>query len=224
MKQSAPRPEPQSSSLGLRVVIGQNSWNKVGFEGGCLAAAAAASVSGLGCGTESELVCGAGADAAAASGFFSFSPFFLGFTAARGPRTFRWELQNSVRQVIRRCKATADTVSLHQKGFNLLHFIAFVVRKVKQLHNQKEINTHTLIFPVFLPVSQQLGGNQCIYSVGPCVKKPFEVEASDVEVTDCVETKEFTNLLPYVRWTPALCATLPWRWLQEAPEGTAARL
>lgn len=29
MKQRAPMPEPQSSSLGLRVVIGQNSWNRV---------------------------------------------------------------------------------------------------------------------------------------------------------------------------------------------------
>lgn len=29
MKQSAPRPEPQSNSLGLRVEIGQNSWNRV---------------------------------------------------------------------------------------------------------------------------------------------------------------------------------------------------
>lgn len=99
MKQRAPWPEPQSSSLGLRVLMGQNSRNKVepgSFSGGDR-------VSGSGGGAESDggeaPVCGAGPGGAvlALSGFFSGS--FGGFGASRGPRTLRCEFQNSAQDV-----------------------------------------------------------------------------------------------------------------------------
>lgn len=109
MKQRAPWPEPQSSSLGLRVWMGQNSWNRVGLGTGCLvlvfeSGAAMSSLSGSLQGADSggamEPFCGAAADGVelTASGFFSSS--FWGLGASRGPRTFSWELQNSVQMYI----------------------------------------------------------------------------------------------------------------------------
>lgn len=107
MKQRAPSPEPQSSSKGLRVVIGQNSWNKVEFGDDFWAAV---SESGADLCWLSESVCGAESDGAAeldcsadlgraevaTSGFFSLA--FRGLGVSRGPRTFRWEFQNSTQQ------------------------------------------------------------------------------------------------------------------------------
>lgn len=102
MKQRAPSPEPQSSSKGLRVVIGQNSWNKVEFRDDFWAAASESGadlcwLSESGCGAESdgagELDCRA---EVATSRFFSLA--FRGLGVSRGPRTFRWEFQNSTQQ------------------------------------------------------------------------------------------------------------------------------
>lgn len=109
MKQRAPWPEPQSSSWGLRVLMGQNSWNRVGLGPGCLAPVSesgaavsrlSGSVQGADSGGAVEPVCGAAAGGVelTASGFFSSS--FWGLGASRGPRTFRWELQNSVQMYI----------------------------------------------------------------------------------------------------------------------------
>lgn len=102
MKQRAPSPEPQSSSEGLRVVIGQNSWNKVGFKAGFWAAASdtGADTSWLSesdCGA-AELVCGGDMGKADVVTSGCFSSAFWRFGISRGPRTFRWELQNSVQQ------------------------------------------------------------------------------------------------------------------------------
>lgn len=103
MKQRAPRPEPQSSSLGLRVVIGQNSWNRVGLEPDCLVVVFDSGIvlgweSESGWGADSGPVCrgAAGGAEVTVSGFFSLS--FWGLGGSRGPRTFRWELQNSRKQ------------------------------------------------------------------------------------------------------------------------------
>lgn len=62
MKQRAPWPEPQSSSLGLRVLIGQNSWNKVEPGAGALLAFDRLSESERGAESDGgeALVCGAG--------------------------------------------------------------------------------------------------------------------------------------------------------------------
>lgn len=98
MKQRAPWPEPQSSSLGLRVVIGQNSWNKVALGSDLLSlvsdsGAAGGWLSGLG-----ESGWGGGdTDVATSRSFSFFSSSFLGFGVSRGPRTFKWELQNSAK-------------------------------------------------------------------------------------------------------------------------------
>lgn len=113
MKQRAPSPEPQSSSKGLRVVIGQNSWNKVEFRDDFWAAASESGadlcwLSESGCGAESdgaaELDCSAdlGRAEVATSRFFSLASRGLGVSCglgvSRGPRTFRWEFQNSTQQ------------------------------------------------------------------------------------------------------------------------------
>lgn len=73
----------------------------MGLGAGCLLAVsdsgtAVSWLSESGWGAESELVCGAAAVRAEVtmSGCFFFS-FFWAFGASRGPRTFRWELQNS---------------------------------------------------------------------------------------------------------------------------------
>lgn len=101
MKQSAPRPEPQSRSLGLRVVIGQNSWNRVAFcadwmpsvsDWGFIWPWFAESSWGA-----AELICGAAlgrADVMLPGLPWSFGALGV----SRGPRTFSWEFQNSVEQ------------------------------------------------------------------------------------------------------------------------------
>lgn len=94
MKQKAPRPEPQSNSRGLRVVIGQNSWNRVGLmvilsESGSVVFCFSEPVWEV----EPELVFGGTAEeeevevTPSLSGFFSMS--FWDFGVSRGPRTFR---------------------------------------------------------------------------------------------------------------------------------------
>lgn len=75
MKQKAPRPEPQSNSPGLRVVIGQNSWNRVGLEpDGLVVVSDSGSVlswwAESGCGVDSEPVCGGAAGEAEVSTVF----------------------------------------------------------------------------------------------------------------------------------------------------------
>lgn len=104
MKHRAPSPEPQSSSKGLRVVIGQNSWNKVEFGDDFWAAASESGadlfwLSESGCGAESdgaaELDCSADLGRAEVATFGFFSLAFRGLGVSRGPRTFRWEFQNS---------------------------------------------------------------------------------------------------------------------------------
>lgn len=103
MKQRAPRSEPQFSSLGLRVVIGQNSLNRVALGPDCLVAVSGSGAASCwlpesGWAAESgwDAICGAVAGGAGVtvSGFFFLSLWGLG--ASRGPRTFRWELQNSI--------------------------------------------------------------------------------------------------------------------------------
>lgn len=101
MKQRAPRPEPQSSSLGLRVVIGQNSWNGLALESdlvpfewvsassSCLSESGWRIESGCAVGLVSRIT---GVVDVAVSGVCSF----LGLGASRGPLTFRWDRQNSI--------------------------------------------------------------------------------------------------------------------------------
>lgn len=103
MKQRAPWLKPQFSSLGLRVLIGQNSWNRVGFESDLVpfewGSAALSWFSASGWKTQSgsaaRLVCRTGGADVATSGFSSF----LGLGGSRGPRTFRWERQNSRKEL-----------------------------------------------------------------------------------------------------------------------------
>lgn len=73
MKQRAPWPEPQSSSLGLRVLMGQNLWNKVEPASLLVFDAVSESGSGAESGWGEALVCGSGGAAVLTLSAFSSS-------------------------------------------------------------------------------------------------------------------------------------------------------